>query len=346
MPPGASTMSGEVDWLFYFITWLSTGFFVIITFFTIWFMFIYKRKPGEKSRLTIPFHHSTALEVFWTAVPTVLIFVIFIVGFQSFMRLFVIPTGAYEINVTAQQWGWEFHYPNGGVSVGLQDKEDPDEFWGLVVPADRPIMLRMNSIDVLHSLFIPDFRVKMDIIPNRYTSLWFNAIPQKSQDDTWEIQHDLYCTEYCGDKHSQMLSTVRVMDNASFDTWVASAVRDIPPNKVHSAKMCNSCHSLDGTTVIGPSWQGLWKRNLDRLGGDVDATKDYISESLRDPGAYITDGFENANPMNAFPINSINDSELDGLIDYIRYEGWTDLEKWKAEFELRQEATETEGAQP
>ncbi len=304
MPVGASSIAGEVDWLFYFITWMSVAFFVIVTACTVYFLFKYKRKPGEKPGLTIPLHHNTVLEIVWTVIPTILVFFIFIWGFRSFMGLFVIPAGAEEVRVQAAQWSWTFRHNVGG--SGNESKSN-----NLHVPAGRPIKLHLSSSDVLHSLFIPDFRVKMDLVPNRTTSLWFTALE--------EGEYDLYCTEYCGEKHSRMLARVYVMPEEEYKQWVWENAKVATGKEIYDTK-CSACHSLEaGNSEMAPTWHNLYGRTETLSDGTtIEVLDDYIWESIRYPHLKIVDGFEARARMAPFPKQSLSDEEVENIIGFMK----------------------------
>ena len=163
MPPQGSTVSGDVDSVFYIIYWISVFFFALIVGLMAWFVIRYRsRRPGDEAadpRRTT----TSALEITWTAIPVIVSAAIFVLGFKSFMNIVTPPAGAYEIQVTGQKWQWFFTYPDGYVSNELH------------VPVARPVKLVMTSEDVIHSLFIPAFRVKKDVVPGRYSKVWFEA---------------------------------------------------------------------------------------------------------------------------------------------------------------------------
>ncbi len=296
LPPAASTIAPAYDSLFYFIYWLSVFFFVVITVATIAFVIKYRRKKGEAFKLTTGFCHNTPLELVWSVIPTLLIFVIFIWGFQMFMRYWVIPGNAMEVRVTAQQWNWNFKYPEGASREIL------------VVPKGRPVKLLMQSVDVLHSLFIPDFRVKMDIVPNRYTSLWFQA--------DQEGEYDLYCTEYCGQKHSRMTTRVSVRSESEYRKWLEENSVTPTGDVLYKRYGCNTCHSLDGGTGNGPTFKNLFGSTEKMSDGTmVEVDDNYLRESILDPKAKIVDGFEPVMPTFK---NTLSADELDSLIDFIK----------------------------
>jgi len=174
LPPPGSTIAGEVDALFYFIFYASLVLFAIVMMATIYFIIRYRRR-GEKE-LTSGVAHNTKLELAWTIIPTILVFIVFVWGFKTYLKMHVIPADALEIKATGQKWFWTFDYPNGANNIN-----------DLVVPVGKPVKLLLSSQDVIHSFFVPDFRVKMDVLPNRYTMTWFEAT------ETGEFE--IFCTE-------------------------------------------------------------------------------------------------------------------------------------------------------
>ncbi len=162
MPPQGSTASGEVDSVFYIIYWISVFFFALIVGMMAWFVVRYRQRRRTDEAAPSA-HHNLGLEITWTAIPVLVSAAIFVLGFKSFMNIVTPPAGAYEIQVTGQKWQWFFTYPNGHVSDELH------------VPVARPVKLVMTSEDVIHSLFIPAFRVKKDVVPGRYSKVWFEA---------------------------------------------------------------------------------------------------------------------------------------------------------------------------
>ena len=303
LPEARSVIADEVDSLYWFIHWLCVFFGLIIIVGTVILALKFKKKG--KTGITPGIHHNTALEVFWTAVPTFLIFAIFIWGFLIYMHFAKAPEDAFEVRVRAWQWGWEFVYPTGKVS------ED------LVVPEGKPVKLLMNSNDVIHSLFIPDFRVKWDVIPNRYTSIWFEAKPLREGESQFES--DIYCTEYCGKDHSRMNRRVRVITAKDFDTWV-NDVPDRPGKLLVSANgyNCVSCHSLDGSenpAAGGPTWKDLYGKERQLTNGEtVIADENYLLTSMNCPNCQVVKGFESV-PMSNF--SHLKEGEKQNIINYI-----------------------------
>ncbi len=201
LPPPQSTTAGAVDDAFYFLLAISTFFFVLIVVLMAVFVVVYRRRPGVEAPGNAS--HNNLLEFTWTAIPVGIVIVIFYMGFTGYMDMRIAPRDAYEIHVTGQKWKWTFTYPNGFVSDELH------------VPVERPVRLVMSSEDVIHSLFIPAFRVKMDVVPGRYTETWFHAREPGT--------YGLYCSEYCGTSHSDMLTDVVVHKPGEFDKWLRDA---------------------------------------------------------------------------------------------------------------------------
>ncbi len=339
-PESASTVSDGIDSVFNFITWLSVIFFVAIVLVEIWFIIKYKRS-GHEPNPEKPTTHNTPLELVWTIIPLLLVIAIFYVGVQGFVNLRNVPPNAYEINVTAQKWSWTFTYPNGAITTEL------------VVPAGEPVKLIMKSNDVLHSLFVPAFRVKQDVVPGRYTYMWFEA---QEPADGYDI-FDLYCTEYCGKDHSSMTTTVHVMAREQFDIEIAKRGewwKGMSPLQVQWEAYeriyprCSSCHSVDGSDGTGPSWQAthsLWgQERLMNDGTTVTVDENYIRDSILNPAKHIAAPYANAMPTFK---GQLKEQEIDGLVSLLK--NLTDVvaadgtEQRKPEFAPIEEVTEEDG---
>jgi cytochrome c oxidase subunit II len=334
MPEGASNFSTEVDWVFHFINYINYFFFFLVVGLMVYFVWKYRQK-GREVYARGPNHH-TALELGWTILPTIIVVVIFFMGFRGFVDMKTVPADAYQIDVTAQQWSWQFKYPNGATSADLY------------IPAGRPVKLVMRSNDVLHSLYIPDFRVKQDVVPGRYTTMWFQADHATGEEE----YHHLYCTEYCGKDHSRMNQRVHVLGEVQFDDWVTKQGRwldELAKNnpddpailwKVGGPKLvgrCLSCHSLDGKPGTGPSWGDydgtgdVWARSQSGSQHKVDGGKPlgdlvgagkkyetreaYLRASILAPGEVIVDGYGNVMPTFK---GQLRDREIDVLIDMMK----------------------------
>ncbi len=316
MPESASVTTEYVDPVFYFILYATTIFFVAIVAAGVYFAWKY-RKRGDDDR-TSPIAGSHRLEIVWSVVPAILLFSFFWMGFVGFMNLSVVPAGAQEIRVTGQKWYWTFDYPSEGISVSTAPAlraaaEEAGEEIGLVVPVGKPIKLIGNSVDVLHSMFVPAFRIKKDVMPNRYTVVWFEAT--KTGTFNW------FCTEYCGTDHSRMITKVIVKSQEDYDAWVKTQKEQNskPPegDKVFAKYGCTACHSVDGSKGVGPSLKGVVARGTETLSDGTTVTVDdnYLRESIMDPGKQIVNGFAPAMPTFA---GRMEDREVTAVIDYIK----------------------------
>ena len=318
MPESASTVAPEVDSVFYFINNINYLFFVLCAFVLVWFAIRYHVKPSEHSTFTpdAPIHN-TPLELTWTAVPLFLVGVIFWLGMDGFVKLNESPEDAYPVSVTGQKWSWTFQHPEYGVTEAAE----------LTVPLNRPVRLLMTSSDVLHSLFIPAFRVKNDVVPGRYSSLWFQA--------TKPGQYRLYCTEYCGKDHSKMLAVVNVLPEVEFQERLGKLAReyediedrDLPVYALTRLyNRCSSCHSLDGKSGTGPAFRGLWERTRKGTtvftdgstladhagaGGEFEVSENYIRDSILKPQHYTVQNYTGSMPTFQ---GQLKERQIDALI--------------------------------
>ncbi|NQY73687.1 MAG: cytochrome c oxidase subunit II [Candidatus Margulisbacteria bacterium] len=302
-PEAVSTFATNVDTLYSFIMFLSYLFFGIIIAATIYFLVKYRKTPQHRKALK-HITHNNLLEITWTVIPLFLLMVIFFWGFKDYLNMNIAPGDSQEIRVTAKKWVWDFYYPDTGLTTSSE----------LTVPVNKPIKLIMSSVDVLHSFFIPNMRVKKDLIPNRYTTVWFEAIkPGKYQ---------IFCTEYCGKDHSNMLATLTVLSESDYQEWVKagdpnkSLPLDQLGQKLYTDKGCVACHSIDGTTNIGPTWKGLYQSNRTFTSGESHIADDnYLRESMVKPMEEIVEGFQGVMPTFA---GSLSDREIDAIIEYIK----------------------------
>ena len=301
MPPQGSTTAAGVDWLFGFIFWICAVFFVGIVATMSYFVARYRRRPGVEAVKTAT--HSNVLEITWSVIPLLLVIVIFFLGFQVYLDMRTPPANAYEVQVSAQKWSWSFTYPNGYI--------DPD----LHVPVDRAVRLVMQSEDVIHSFFVPAFRIKMDVVPGRYTKTWFRA--------TDPGEYVIFCTEYCGTGHSDMLSTVVVHPPGEFENWLdeaANFLETLPPDeageKLFTARGCPQCHTVDGSAGIGPSLSGLYgSSHVLADGASVIVDENYVRESILEPQAKVSAGFEPVMPTYQ---GRLEDEEITAIIAYMK----------------------------
>ena len=322
MPPAASTFAKDVDLTYDIILWINYLYGVPIFLAIFYFLWKYRRKGTATSEPSA--HHSFMLEVTWTVIPTIMVVGIFFQGFVSYIGMTTMPSNAYEIQVGAKKWAWNFTYPNG-----FQTNE-------LHIPDGRPILLTLRSEDVMHSLFVPAFRAKMDVIPGRYTQMWFEALPLESPDADATASYDLFCTEYCGTQHSGMITKAVVHKAGHFDAWLAeeSAIGDFYPDCqageiLWERKGCKQCHSADGKAGTGPTWKGVYGTEQEMTNGDmVIVDPNYIRESILNPNAKVRKGFRGVMPSYQ---GQLTENELLDLIAYHRSlnpeaPGWTACE--------------------
>lgn len=302
MPPRASEVAGDVDGIFEFIFWVSAFFFAIIVVLTIVFAIRYRQtryRPIATSSTT----HSTRLELLWSSIPLVLVLVMFGASTRVWLSM-TEPAGFQEatrIHATGRVWSWSFEHPGGKVSGELH------------LVTGHLFELVLSSPDVLHSLWIPAFRVKQDVVPGRYTKLRIRP----TQPGTYPI----FCAEFCGTNHSLMRSSVVVHpDRADYDRWVrgeGEANMPLPDlgRRIYETRGCSGCHSIDGSPRNGPTFKGLWgRRRLLADGTSVIADEDYVRESILEPRRKLVSGF----PPTLMPPTVLSERELAGVIEFIR----------------------------
>ena len=300
-PEAISELALQSDKLFYFIFWLSVLLLVGLTAVT--GFFIWSHLKG-KNKVNAPHvTHNLALDVVWTLIPIVLVFVVFYWGYVDFLKLRIAEPSAINIHVQGWKWNWGFEYADGVTSMGE-----------LAVPVDTPIKLIMTSKDVIHSFFIPNLRTKADVMPNRYTTLAFKA----EKIGTYQV----FCTEYCGDSHSNMLATLRVLSREDYDRWIENggADKQIPLNELgahlYQKSGCIACHSLDGSAGVGPSWKGIYgKERVFADGSKGIADENYLRESIVDPHKKVVQSYPPIMPAFA---GLLNDREITAIVEYIK----------------------------
>lgn len=305
LPPAKSTLASQLDAVFWYVHITSLVISVGVLAAAIWFIYKYRRRSEDD--VTPVITHNSALEVTWSVIPLILVLISFGWGFKAFQEFRTIPDDAYEVNVTAQKWTWQFSYSNGASTVGE-----------LHVPANRPVKLTMTSQDVIHSFYVPDYRIKQDVVPNRYTELWFNA--------TETGESVVFCAEYCGTDHSNMMATVIVHEQDEFENWLASnsggasqpSDLTLPEwgEQVSQQYACMTCHVPDGSGQA-PSWNGLFGSTENLADGStVEVDENYIRESILEPDAKIVEGYSEG-LMNTYQ-GTLNEEQITAIIEYIK----------------------------
>lgn len=313
MPPQASEGAASTDFVWNFILWVSIFFFVLICILMVYFMVRFRARTPDQAPVS-HVKHNTPLELTWTIIPLILVVFMFYVGFRTYVRhLELAPQNAESITAIGLKWAWQFEYPNGHIDKDLHLK------------VNTPYRITLVSRDVTHSMFIPAFRVKKDAVPGRYNTVAFTP--------TKEGEFRLFCAEYCGTKHSDMMARVVVHDNAGYVKWMneATDISDLPlyeqGRRVYQLKGgCVSCHSVDGSKMIGPSFavqqpDGTLKSIFGKQeqftdGSTLTVDEEYIRESIRYPGRKIVAGYQNQ--MSAYPETLLSDQEVRALIEYIK----------------------------
>ncbi len=292
----ASNIAAKVNEAFLIVAGACVALLAIVTITMIVFLIRYNRR---RNPVPTDVRETTALEIVLTVIPTVLVLAMFYFGWVNFGYIRNPPKNAMRIEVTGRQWSWSFAYANGKQSDVLY------------VPIGRPVDLILTSSDVIHSFFIPAYRVKEDCVPGMKTHMWFVA----DQPGTF----DIFCTEYCGLAHSHMLSTLNVMKQADFDRWY-EAKAGVPTAKglgVLQAKGCLGCHTTDGTKKIGPTFKGLYGSEVEVATNgkqrEITADEEYIRRSVVDPGADVVEGYPNIMPK-----LDVTPEELDDIIAYLK----------------------------
>ena len=250
MPPQASNFAASVDTLYVFLFYASLVSCVLVIGGFVYFAIKYRRKTDQDRTAYIS--HNGVLEFLWSFIPFVIFMVVFVWGWVVYHQMREMPEDALEVHVIGQKWNWNFLYKSGRKSAG--------EF---VVPIHTPIKLIMNSRDVLHSLYIPSFRVKQDVVPGRYTSLWFEA--------TRLGNFQIFCAEYCGDQHSNMLAKVKVVSLEEYETWLANdpykGLSLVQIGETLFKKQCMACHLPTEASLVGPGLKGVFGRKQYFEGG-------------------------------------------------------------------------------
>ncbi len=329
--PQASTIAPGVDAVNDFIFWVSLFFLIAVP--AVMLLFVVKYHRSKKGRQTVYISGHHGLEALWTIVPLIIMLIIFGWGFVEYTKMRTVAPGAIEINVIGRQWLWQFQYADGRQAMNE-----------LVVPLNKPVKLIMTSEDVLHSFFIPDFRVKQDVVPGSYYYLTFNS--------TMAGPHKIYCTEFCGTGHSDMLGLIYVLDEKDYSEWektgkvpeamarsislaqgdavVASPSDSKNSNAAAGAKQslaeqgaalyntkgCVACHSTDGSRRVGPTWKGVFGTTEQLEGGKTAVVdENYIRESIVEPHAKVVKGYPPSMPTFK---GLLSDQEINALIAYIK----------------------------
>jgi cytochrome c oxidase subunit II len=297
-PDSASTMAGRVDALYFFLLAIAVFFSALIAGLIVFYAVRYRRISPNQVGVTA--HGGMALEITWTVIPFLITMVIFVWGASVFFAEQRPPDDTINVYVVGKQWMWKFQHLDG--------QREIDE---LHVPAGRPVKLIMTSEDVIHDVFVPAFRVKADVLPGRYTSIWFEA--------TKAGRYHLFCAEYCGTRHSGMIGEVIVMEPSDFQAWLSGGRAEgslaAAGEKLFADLACNTCHQ-PGATGRGPVLDGLFGSTVTLQTGETTvADEAYIRESILNPAAKIVSGYQ---PIMPTFQGLVSEEQLLELIEYVK----------------------------
>jgi cytochrome c oxidase subunit II len=297
-PEQASSIAKSVDQLYLFLTAVTLFFTALIFSVIFYFMIKYRRRsPDERPRAI---EGSFPLEVLWTAIPTLIVAVIFVWGSTLYFQNAEPPKGSLEIFVTGKEWMWKIEHPEGQREINE-----------LHVPLGRPVKLTMTSEDVIHDFFVPAFRVKKDVLPGRFTTLWFEA--------TKVGTFHLFCAQYCGAFHAGMIGSIVVQEPDEYERWLAGGApgesMEQAGEKVYQASGCPTCHLADGTG-LGPSLLGVFGHPVKLTTGEtVTADDAYMRESIVLPKAKVVLGYS---PIMPSFQGQLTEEQLNNVIAYLR----------------------------
>jgi cytochrome c oxidase subunit II len=297
-PERASTIAGRVDALYFFLLALSVFFSLLIAGLIVYFAIRYHRK--QKDAIGEQIHGSLVLEIAWTGIPFLITMVLFVWGASVYFAMARPPDETLNIYVVGKQWMWKFQHLDGQREINE-----------LHIPVGRPIKLITTSEDVIHDFFVPAFRVKADVIPGRYVSIWFQP--------TKPGRYHLFCAEYCGTRHSGMIGEVVVMEPTEYQTWLSGGAPEgslaSTGAKLFADLACNTCHRPDAQGR-GPVLEGLFGKTVQLQSGQtVTVDEAYVRESILTPSAKITAGFQ---PIMPTFQGLVTEEQLLALIEYVK----------------------------
>jgi cytochrome c oxidase subunit 2 len=299
----ASRTTTQVDSLFLFITVVSLFFFLLVEGLLIYFAIKYRRKKGAEPSATPDIRGNLLLEGIWIVIPTLVVAVFFYYGYRVFRDIRTPSPGATDIHAVGRQWLFEFRYPDGRSSINE-----------LRVPAGRPVKLILSSDDVIHSFYIPAYRLKQDMVPGQYTTLYLH--PDKAG------TYDILCAEYCGVGHSTMRAELIVMEPGAYAAWREKKEAPAGLSLAERGKAlveksgCPACHALEGKEKIGPNFgQKFGRKVLLADGTSVTADEEYLRESIYDPKAKVVKGYPAVMPTFK---GSLSPDDVGAIIAYLK----------------------------
>ena len=296
-PEQASSVAPLVDGLYLFLVVVTGTVSLLIWLVIFYFAIKYRRRPDNE--LAQEQEPPAILEMTWTVIPLIIFIGIFVAGAWVFLRMQVVPRNALEVYATGRQWMWKFQHPTGQREINE-----------LHVPVGRAVKITMASEDVIHSLWFPVFRVKADVLPNRYRTMWFEA--------TKTGRFHIFCAEYCGTSHSGMIGSVIVMEPTDYQRWLAGGTEGSLASqgeKLFQKYACNTCH-MDSGTGRGPMLAGSYGKTRPLAdGSNVVVDDNYIRESILHPQAKIAAGFQPVMPTFQ---GQVSEEDLIRLLAYVK----------------------------
>jgi cytochrome c oxidase subunit II len=292
-PEQASTYAGEVDALYFYLCIVSAFFTLLIFCMVVYFSLRYRRRDDS---IPPQYLGSVKLELLWSAIPLAFALSFFFWGARLIFKQYQPPDQALDVYVIGKQWMWKLQHPNGVREIN-----------SLHVPIGRPVRVTVSSQDVIHSFYIPAMRIKQDVVPGRYSKIWFQASKAG-------VYH-LFCAEYCGTEHSRMIGTVTVMQPSDYEAWLAGRVGDVPPvtsgAELFRSFGCLTCHAAQAPTMAGLF--GSTQQLAD--GSTVVADENYVRESILNSTAKIVSGYQ---PIMPSYRGNISEEQLSDLVAYIK----------------------------
>ncbi|MES2769114.1 MAG: cytochrome c oxidase subunit II [Bdellovibrionota bacterium] len=300
MPIQGSTIAKEVDLLFDFTVWSSVLACIILLGGMTFFIIKYQRRSDNDK--TAHISHNHLLEFIWSFIPLVIFLGMFYWGWHVYSKMRTFPADAMEISITGRQWAWDMTYSTG--------KKVTNE---LVIPVETPVVLNMTSVDVIHSFYVPSFRVKQDVVPGKRSKMWFQS--DKLGD------YELFCTEFCGTAHSGMIGKVRVVTRAEYDVWIKKDKSTMTPAELGKdhfvSKGCVACHSTDGSIKVGPSLKAVWGSTVKHSDGSSALVDEgYVRSSILNPQEKYVAGFQGV-IMPSFQ-GLITEDEINEIVEYLK----------------------------
>ena len=302
LPLQASAQAVPIDQLMQVHLWLISFLFSLITVILIYSLVVFRRKKGDTSE-GAHIEGNSVLEIIWTTIPLIIVVVLAVVGARVLGDVRRIDPSAMQVKVIGAQWFWQFQYPEYGIVTNE-----------LYLPVNKQVDLQMTSKDVIHSFWVPEFRVKQDLVPGQTTDLRITP--------TIIGNYKVRCSELCGLNHAYMIAPVYVVSQADFDSWVKTTQESVPQDPVLLGELlaqqygCANCHSTDGTEKTGPTWYHLFGSQVSLSDGTkVVADQNYITQSILNPNSQVASGF----PANTMPNFSdvLDQNSIDALVAYI-----------------------------